>query len=320
MKRSYTIRLFLVALGLFWLGLMLTAGLRTSASRSDLIALDYKQLEGIESIHFDSNLMEETASSRINSLKVTYADQPHITVEFDGIEDKNVVSNLFTRDGNRLIFSPKIRQKESDASSPNDDAMPYHTGWWDIKKIRLPLHLQHLKTRGINLEILNEQELIDLHENTYNDQPQTDEIVISHLPQLDIESEVDFIGIGMHIGTLRIRQHADYVVYPSGTGCSLSNSGRITIFSSSKIGELSIESRGGDSIKLDNTADIQKMTLRTTPDTNIELDRIDAFQRIHWTPLPALEVPKACHTPAEMPASAAASAMAAASASAAAAQ
>ena len=317
MKRSYTIRLFLVALGLFWLGLMLTAGLRTSASRSDLIALDYKQLEGIESIHFDSNLMEETASSRINSLKVTYADQPHITVEFDGIEDKNVVSNLFTRDGNRLIFSPKIRQKESDAFSPNDDAMPYHTGWWDIRKIRLPLHLQHIKTRKISLDILNEQELLDRQETSHDEQPQTNEVVISYLPQLDIDVEADSISVGMHVGTLKIRQHADYVVYPSGTGCSLSNSGRITILSSSKIGELSIESRGGDSIRLDNTADIQKMTLRTTPDTNIELDRIDAFQRMHWTPLPALEVPKACHTPAEIPASAAASAVAATSAAAA---
>lgn len=295
MKRSYTIRLFLVALGLFWLSLLLITNTRTSSRYSDEIQLPYTQLAGIEQLELARIHADKEYSSNI---EIHYVDQPHITVEFRGISDPAVVKNLFVRNGNRLILQPEVYTKDDSAAASNPpSAAAYQDGWWRIAQINLPLQITQLRAHNIRLTIGKDEEAKKLT-----------------LPTLNIEAQnADIEFWGMDIGTLNVRNAED------DTSCTekssdANNSGTVTIDRSTTVGQLFIESINGH-IKLANTAAIQHMRLHTTPETSIELDRIDAFQRIHWTPLPALEMPQACHTtPAETPASAAASAVAAASA------
>ena len=295
MKRSYTLRLFLVALGLFWLSLLLITNTRTSSRYSDEIQLPYTQLAGIEQLE----LARIHADKEYNSnIEIHYVDQPHITVEFRGISDPAIVKNLFVRNGNRLILQPEVYTKDDSAAASNPpSAAAYQDGWWRIAQINLPLQITQLRAHNIRLTIGKDEEAKKLT-----------------LPTLNIEAQnADIEFWGMDIGTLNVRNAED------DTSCTekssdANNSGTVTIDRSTTVGQLFIESINGH-IKLANTAAIQHMRLHTTPETSIELDRIDAFQRIHWTPLPALEMPQACHTtPAETPASAAASAVAAASA------
>ncbi len=295
MKRSYTLRLFLVALGLFWLSLLLITNTRTSSRYSDEIQLPYTQLAGIEQLELARIHADKEYSSNI---EIHYVDQPHITVEFRGISDPAVVKNLFVRNGNRLILQPEVYTKDDSAAASNPpSAAAYQDGWWRIAQINLPLQITQLRAHNIRLTIGKDEEAKKLT-----------------LPTLNIEAQnADIEFWGMDIGTLNVRNAED------DTSCTekssdANNSGTVTIDRSTTVGQLFIESINGH-IKLANTAAIQHMRLHTTPETSIELDRIDAFQRIHWTPLPALEMPQACHTtPAETPASAAASAVAAASA------
>ena len=295
MKRSYTLRLFLVALGLFWLSLLLITNTRTSSRYSDEIQLPYTQLAGIEQLELARIHADKEYSSNI---EIHYVDQPHITVEFRGISDPAIVKNLFVRNGNRLILQPEVYTKDDSAAASNPpSAAAYQDGWWRIAQINLPLQITQLRAHNIRLTIGKDEEAKKLT-----------------LPTLNIEAQnADIEFWGMDIGTLNVRNAED------DTSCTekssdANNSGTVTIDRSTTVGQLFIESINGH-IKLANTAAIQHMRLHTTPETSIELDRIDAFQRIHWTPLPALEMPQACHTtPAETPASAAASAVAAASA------
>lgn len=295
MKRSYTLRLFLVALGLFWLSLLLITNTRTSSRYSDEIQLPYTQLAGIEQLELARIHADKEYSSNI---EIHYVDQPHITVEFRGISDPAVVKNLFVRNGNRLILQPEVYTKDDSAAASNPpSAAAYQDGWWRIAQINLPLQITQLRAHNIRLTIGKDEEAKKLT-----------------LPTLNIEAQnADIEFWGMDIGTLNVRNAED------DTSCTekssdANNSGTVTIDRSTTVGQLFIESINGH-IKLANTAAIQHMRLHTTPETSIELDRIDAFQRIHWTPLPALEMPQACQTtPAETPASAAASAVAAASA------
>ena len=290
MKRSYTIRLFLVALGLFWLSLLLITNTRTSSRYSDEIQLPYTQLAGIEQLEFARIHADKEYNSNI---EIHYVDQPHITVEFRGISDPAIVKNLFVRNGNRLILQPEVYTKDDSAAANNPPSAAYQDGWWRIAKINLPLQITQLRAHNIRLTIGKDEEVKKLT-----------------LPILNIEAQnADIEFWGMDIGALNVRNAED------DTRCTekssdANNSGTVTIDRSTTVGQLFIESINGH-IKLANSAAIQHMRLHTTPETSIELDRIDAFQRMHWTPLPALEVPKACHTPAEIPASAAASAAAA---------
>ena len=290
MKRSYTIRLFLVALGLFWLSLLLITNTRTSSRYSDEIQLPYTQLAGIEQLEFARIHADKEYNSNI---EIHYVDQPHITVEFRGISDPAIVKNLFVRNGNRLILQPEVYTKDDSAAANNPPSAAYQDGWWRIAKINLPLQITQLRAHNIRLTIGKDEEVKKLT-----------------LPTLNIEAQnADIEFWGMDIGALNVRNAED------DTRCTekssdANNSGTVTIDRSTTVGQLFIESINGH-IKLANSAAIQHMRLHTTPETSIELDRIDAFQRMHWTPLPALEVPKACHTPAEIPASAAASAAAA---------
>ena len=295
MKRSYTLRLFLVALGLFWLSLLLITNTRTSSRYSDEIQLPYTQLAGIEQLELARIHADKEYSSNI---EIHYVDQPHITVEFRGISDPAVVKNLFVRNGNRLILQPEVYTKDDSAAASNPpSAAAYQDGWWRIAQINLPLQITQLRAHNIRLTIGKDEEAKKLT-----------------LPTLNIEAQnADIEFWGMDIGTLNVRNAEDDTSYTEKSS-DANNSGTVTIDRSTTVGQLFIESINGH-IKLANTAAIQHMRLHTTPETSIELDRIDAFQRIHWTPLPALEMPQACHTtPAETPASAAASAVAAASA------
>ena len=295
MNHRYAPRLFLVTLALFWLSLLPTIYTRTSSRYSDEIQLPYTQLAGIEQLELARIHADKEYSSNI---EIHYVDQPHITVEFRGISDPAVVKNLFVRNGNRLILQPEVYTKDDSAAASNPpSAAAYQDGWWRIAQINLPLQITQLRAHNIRLTIGKDEEAKKLT-----------------LPTLNIEAQnADIEFWGMDIGTLNVRNAED------DTSCTekssdANNSGTVTIDRSTTVGQLFIESINGH-IKLANTAAIQHMRLHTTPETSIELDRIDAFQRIHWTPLPALEMPQACHTtPAETPASAAASAVAAASA------
>ena len=263
---------------------------RTSSRYSDEIQLPYTQLAGIEQLEFARIHADKEYNSNI---EIHYVDQPHITVEFRGISDPAIVKNLFVRNGNRLILQPEVYTKDDSAAANNPPSAAYQDGWWRIAKINLPLQITQLRAHNIRLTIGKDEEVKKLT-----------------LPTLNIEAQnADIEFWGMDIGALNVRNAED------DTRCTekssdANNSGTVTIDRSTTVGQLFIESINGH-IKLANSAAIQHMRLHTTPETSIELDRIDAFQRMHWTPLPALEVPKACHTPAEIPASAAASAAAA---------
>ncbi len=286
MKRSYTLRLFLLALGLFWLSLLLTVGVRTSLKTPNDVSLNYTQMDGIESIHFDKNLFGKEQYSHY-SLDISYVDQPHISVEFDGIQNDAAIQSLFKRDGTRLIFQPIIRSKDKNKHHENSAVGPYHEGWWNIKQINLPLQIQKITTQGIDLDI--DSSMPSLKEK--NDQTQTnhENKTKIHLSRLDIEAKADSIDINdIHIGTLQIRNHAEYTLCEDGIAYAY-DGGSITIRDQAKIDDLLIESRGGRNITLHNTASIKNMTLHTAPDIGIELDRIDAYQRMNWKPLPPLK-------------------------------
>lgn len=277
MNRKYAPRLFMVMLALFWLSLLLTVGLRPSSAYNNEITLSYKELNGIESVHFDNRFWNQE-KSHIN-LEICYVNQPHISVEFRGIHDETVVNNLFDRDGNRLIFHPEIIQENKNKDS-NDDFW-----WWNVKKINLPLHIQKITTQGIGLEIDGKSQKTE----TDNSESQIENETHISLPQLDIDAAGDSIDINhISIGKLKIRHHAPYTLCPDGVAYTYGGE-EIKIRSSAGIEHLLIESRAGKNIALNNTAAIKNMALYTSPETGIELDRIDAYQRLNWMPVPPLK-------------------------------
>lgn len=278
MKRSYTLRLFLLALGLFWLSLLFTIDLHnTSEDTDDIIILNYPEMDGVESIHFDHSLIKKNLSS-IHSLNINYVDQPYISIELRGIGNKDAIQSLFKRDGNRLIFQPLARQPDKNALPEEGDVEPSPDDWWDIRKINLPLPIQHITAQGVDLSI---------EQKANNSQPQANHEAKLHLPLLDIQTTGNnSINIAnIQIGTLKIHSRTDYTLcendaaYPHGGG-------DITISDGSTIDHLLIESQGEKNIRLDNTTAIKSMALRTSPETGISLDRIDAYPRLKWEPLP----------------------------------
>ena len=74
-------------------------------------------------------------------------------------------------------------------------------------------------------------------------------------------------------------------------------SDRIVVYRKAKIDSLFIESVYGY-IDLQNSAPIRSIHLKTTPETGMELDRLDIYQRMRWEPLPTPPLP-ACKDGAE---------------------
>ena len=110
------------------------------------------------------------------------------------------------------------------------------------------------------------------------------------LPKLHVDTEDASIELdNIHMAVLNIRNR--YIKESCTDKDNYSyRSGRIEIKKDAHVNQLFIESIYGH-IELENSAAIKTMHLKTTPETSIELDRLDIYPRMRWEPLPTPPLP-----------------------------
>lgn len=282
MKSRYALPVFFLAVAIFWLSLLLTMNLRHSPEPYEGIELPYTQVEGIDSlelIHSDEN--ERHYSS---TMFIYYAEQPHITLKIRNLKNPEAtIQQLFVRKGSRLILQPKIHQQPEKNATDNDNLL--NDTNWRITEMTLPIHINRLYTRGIELDI------------SKKNKNQEDEKIELNLPELHIDTEDASIELNdIHATIVNIRNRYNKRDCEDKKTHTYS-SAKIKIERKAKIDTLFIESIYGH-LDLENSAAIKNMHLKTTPETSMKLDRLDIYQRMRWEPLPTPPLP-ACKDGAE---------------------
>lgn len=285
MKSRYALPVFFLAVAIFWFSLLLTTNLRRPLELKrppelhEEIDIPYTQVEGVDSLE-----LAHTAKNMHHhglSMNIRYANQPHITLKVKNVEKPEAaIKQVFVRQGRRLILQPESHHSNDENADDNEN-----TGKepWRIEEIILPLQIKHLHTNGIEL---------DISENIANEQ--NDAINLT-LPELHIESEDTSVKLNnIHVISLNIRNRYNK---KSCTAEREHSYHGIVIYRKAKIESLFIESIYGY-IDLQNSAPIQSIHLKTTPETGMELDRLDIYQRMRWEPLPTPPLP-ACKDGAE---------------------
>ena len=282
MKSRYALPVFLLAVATFWLSLLLTINLRRTTESFDGIDVPYTQVEGVDRLELvHSNENERHYSS---SMYIRYADQPHITLKIRNLQNpETAIQQIFVREGSRLILQPKIHQQLDKEAANSQYDMDNEK--WRITEMTLPIHINRLHTRGIKLNI------------SEKDSDQKNEKTGLELPKLHVDTEDASIELdNIHMAVLNIRNR--YIKESCTDKDNYSyRSGRIEIKKDAHVNQLFIESIYGH-IELENSAAIKTMHLKTTPETSIELDRLDIYPRMRWEPLPTPPLP-ACKDEAE---------------------
>lgn len=276
MIRTYAPRLFLLALALFWLSLLLTLDIeepRYSGSTDTPLPYTYTHLEGIEELEFDRELKNSPHYS--SSFYIKYANQPYITLLAIHIDNPHrVIKDPFIRQGKRLIFRPTdhlTENKDQDAKKAN----PKNPKWF-VAEIILPLHIKHLHTREINLDISSEQNTI--------------------VPSLSIDAKNVTVGLrNLNAFTVHIRNSYTAESCNNIKRTHYDNEGVTKIHNSVHVKNLSLESIYGH-IELENPHTIGTLNLQTTPQTSMELEGIGIYARMKWQALPTPARPE-CEAP-----------------------
>lgn len=277
MKKRYALPVFFLTVAFFWLSLLLTIRLRASPEFHDSTPVSYTEVQGIDSLELIHP--EENEHDYSSTMYIRYADQPHITITFKNLKSPGTaLQQIFVRKGSRLTLQPLIYPKRD--GNTTDDTKTLDDTHWRITEMILPAHINRLYTRGIELDIASQD---DKH--------------LIKMPQLHVEAEDASVELDViEISTLDIRsrynmqscQEQQFHAY---------HSGRIKVEENTKIDALFIESIYGH-IELENSSAIQTMHLKTTPETSVELDRLDIYPRMRWEPLPTPPLPE-CQEGAE---------------------
>ncbi|MDO4795175.1 MAG: hypothetical protein Q4A28_04435 [Brachymonas sp.] len=276
MKSRYALPVFFLTVAIFWLSLLLSSDIRFESSASNSTSVDYKDLEGIDSLALIHSPENERYYSAYKYIR--YADQPHITVTVNNTKNSpTAIKHIFVRQGNSLIFQPDIQQPF--AKTTNNDILDTNNDNWEIREIILPKKIIKIHSRGVELNIGSEYG---------NGEP------IMNLPQLQLDMDDASIEIE-RIGIESLNIRSRYIKKSCTDKSNYSyRSGRIEIKKDAHVNQLFIESIYGY-IELENSAAIKTMHLRTTPETSIELDRLGIYQRMRWEPLPTPPMPE-CET------------------------
>lgn len=274
MKSRYALPVFFLTVAIFWLSLLLSSDVTIVAEPYDRISVSYKELEGIDSLELIRS--QENPNYYSPTMYIRYADQSHITVTINNIKSpETAIKHIFIHQGNRLLLQPYIHQSLS-KKTENKDYLT-DSKKWHIDEIILPKQITQLHTRSIGLNITSRE--------------------ISKLPKLHIKTE----GASIDIGNIKIESLSINYQY-NKTSCTGENdrsyrSGPIKMETHANVDTLFIEGIYSH-IDLNNSASIQSLHLKTTPETSVELDRLDIYPRMRWEPLPTPPLPE-CQEGAE---------------------
>lgn len=277
MKSRYALPVFLLSIAIFWLSLLLTFNLRRTPESYEGFPVSYTELEGIDSLELINS--DENAPHYSSTMYIRYADQPHITVKVRNLaKPESAIQRIFVRKGSRLTLQADIHQAADEKAARNNRILD--DTHWRISEIILPAQIHRLITRGIELDIASSD---DRHS--------------MKLPELHIDTEDASIDLDkMRIASLSIRNRYNKPDCEDKRTHTYS-SAQIKIKEKTEVDALLVESVYGH-IELKNSARIKAMRLKTTPETSIELDRLDIYPRMRWEPLPPPELPACKNTQA----------------------
>ena len=247
-----TLWIFLATVAVFWLALGLTSFIpRISRDDWEEKQVTMPDLAGITTIEIKSEDKQGPAV-RGGEITLEFADSGDAAVAHLAGQTASVTAEtLFDRKGDKLFLHVASRGIKMSHINESD--------WW-VDKVVLPRSITRIHSADLPVKVLAGQAALTT-------------LTISGT-SVEVNAE--------RIDALDITSHARAICdEPCTQATARASSVEVT---GKNIAKVTIAIAQG-SVRLNGTETVQGLHLRTTPDTAIYLDRIDAFKRMDWQAL-----------------------------------